>query len=43
VDVCRYISFTGIRNYVTQAQPFIRYLKPDFLDDLSEACVPEDT
>lgn len=42
VDVCRYISFSSLREHVARAQPYIRYLKPDFLDEISEACVAED-
>lgn len=42
VDVCRYISFSSLREHVERARPYIRYLKADFLDELSEACVAED-
>lgn len=39
VDVCRYISFSTLRDQLTHVKSFIRYLKPQFLDELSEACV----
>ena len=42
VDICRYISFSALRSYLEQASPFVRYLKPDFLDELSESCGIED-
>ncbi len=42
VELCRYISFSALRDYLDQARPFVRYLKPEFLDELSESCVLED-
>lgn len=42
VDVCRYIAFSTLRDHLAQVKSFIRYLKPQFLDELSEACVIED-
>jgi hypothetical protein len=42
VDLCRYISFSTLRDYLAQVTPFVRYLKPDFLDELSEPCIAED-
>ncbi len=42
VDLCRYISFSTLRDYLAQVTPFVRYLKPDFLDELSELCGAED-
>ncbi|MHB1416509.1 MAG: EVE domain-containing protein [Chloroflexota bacterium] len=36
--VCRYISFSALREQIAQVGPFVKYLKPDFLEDLSEAC-----
>jgi hypothetical protein len=38
VDVCRYIAFSALRDYLTQIGGFLRYLKPQFLDELSESC-----
>jgi hypothetical protein len=37
-EICRYISFDALREKLGQVKDFIRYLKPDFLEDLSEAC-----
>ncbi len=42
VDLCRYIFFSTLRDYLAQVTPFVRYLKPDFLDELSEPCSAED-
>jgi hypothetical protein len=39
VDVCRYIAFSTLRDHLAQVKSFIRYLKPQFLDELSEACI----
>jgi hypothetical protein len=38
VDICRYIAFSTLRDYLTQVGAFLRYLKPQFLDELSESC-----
>ncbi len=37
-EICRYISFEALRQRLGQVRDFIRYLKPDFLEELSEAC-----
>lgn len=37
-EICRFISFESLRQRLTQVKEFVRYLKPDFLEDLSEAC-----
>jgi predicted RNA-binding protein len=42
VDVCRYIAFSTLREYLGQIGGFLRYLKPEFLDELSESCALED-
>jgi hypothetical protein len=38
VDVCRYIAFSALRDYLTQVGGFLRHLKPPFLDELSKSC-----
>lgn len=40
--ICRYISFAKLQEHLDKAAPFIRYLKPEFLIDLSEACLIEE-
>ena len=37
-EICRSISFDALRERLAQVKDFVRYLKPDFLEDLSEAC-----
>jgi hypothetical protein len=36
-EVWRFIAFSSLRERLSQVAPFVRYLKPDFLDDLSES------
>ena len=42
VDVCRYISFEGLREALTAAQDFVTFLKPAWLQTVSESCALED-
>lgn len=37
-EICRFISFDELRQRLAQVKDFVQYLKPDFLDELSEAC-----
>ncbi len=39
VDVCRFISFSSLKKRMTETASFIKYLKPEFLDEFSEVCV----
>jgi predicted RNA-binding protein len=41
-DVCSYISFSSLRDYLAKVQGFVKYLKPDFLEELAEDCVLSD-
>jgi hypothetical protein len=41
VDVCRYISFESLSAKVSEVAQFVRYLKPDFLQEISESCEVE--
>ncbi len=36
--MCRFISFTGLRDHLTRVAPFVRYLKSAFLEEMSESC-----
>ncbi|MGY1692344.1 EVE domain-containing protein [Geodermatophilus sp. SYSU D01105] len=38
VEVCRYISFDVLQESLQQAQAFVRYLKSDWLQTISESC-----
>lgn len=37
-EVCRFIPFGDLRKRVEDAGPLVRYLKPEFLEELSEPC-----
>ncbi len=36
--ICRYIAFNVLRERVNQVASIVKYLKPEFLDELSESC-----
>lgn len=38
-DVCSYISFSTLKKRLGQVQGFVKYLKPDFLDEFAEECI----
>jgi hypothetical protein len=42
VDVCRFITFSALRDYLDQIGSVVRYLKPEFLDEVSESCALEE-
>ncbi len=42
VEVCRYISFEGLRESLETASQFVRYLKADWLQTVSESCAPDE-
>jgi predicted RNA-binding protein len=41
-EVCRFIPFSTLRERLAQVAAFVRYLRPDFLDDVSESCEVEE-
>ena len=41
VDICRFISFEDLKDRLSQVQSVIKYLKPEFLGELSESCLLE--
>lgn len=41
-EMCRYISFTSLREQINQVTPVVRYLKPEFLEEFSESCELEE-
>src|SRR5258707_14411058 len=41
-EVCRYIPFEGLREALKTVQDFITFLKPDWLQSVSESCALED-
>ncbi len=40
--VCRYISFSTLQTRLKEVGAYLRYLKPEFLEELSEPCTIED-
>src|SRR5215211_1069019 len=42
VEVCRYISFEGLREALESASTYVKYLKADWLQTLSESCAPDE-
>jgi len=41
-EICRFISFSALREKIKQVSPIIRYLKPEFLEEISESCELEE-
>lgn len=41
VEVCRYISFENLRDSLAEAKSFVKYLKADWLQEISESCAPD--
>lgn len=37
-QICRYIAFSSLCNAISKAGSMIKYLKPEFLDDIAEDC-----
>ena len=37
-EICRFNPFEELRERLAQVKGFVQYLKPDFLEELSEAC-----
>jgi predicted RNA-binding protein len=42
VELCRFVAFSALRDHLGQVRSFVRYLKPEFLDEVSESCILED-
>lgn len=42
-EMCRFVPFSDLREKVRQAGDLVRYLRPEFLDEIAETCeLPED-
>jgi predicted RNA-binding protein len=41
-EVCSYISFSSLKAGVAQAKGLLKYLKPEFLEELAEDCILSD-
>ena len=42
VEMCRYLSFESIRKKVGEVAAVVKYLKPEFLDEVAESCELEE-
>lgn len=42
VEVCRYISFEGLREALAAAKDYVSFLKPAWLQTISESCAPDE-
>ena len=40
--ICSYISFSTLRQNIERVAGMSRYLKPEFLQELAEPCVPDE-
>ena len=41
-EMCRFISFSDLRERISKIESVVRYLKPDFLIEISESCEVEE-
>jgi len=41
-EICRFISFSGLKDQLAQVSSILRFLKPEFLEELSESCELEE-
>lgn len=41
-ELCRFICFSSLRESTSNVGPVVKYLKPEFLEELSESCEVED-
>jgi len=41
-ELCRFISFSALSNKISHVSSVVKYLKPDFLEELSESCEIEE-
>jgi hypothetical protein len=41
-QICRFISFSALRESISQVASMARHLKPEFLEDVSESCEVEE-
>jgi hypothetical protein len=42
-EVCRYISFSDLRERMSSVASVVQYLKPEFLEDIAESCEVEES
>ncbi|MFO1350801.1 MAG: hypothetical protein U1F68_09055 [Gammaproteobacteria bacterium] len=37
--ICRFIAFSTLRTQIQEAQPVLRYLRAEFIDQIAESCL----
>ncbi len=42
-QICRFIAFSALRKKIAEASSFIRYMKPEFLSEISESCLIDES
>ena len=41
-EMCRFLSFSSLKNSLSQVAGYVRHLKPEFLEEISESCEVEE-
>jgi hypothetical protein len=41
-EICRFISFSTLKDQITAVSHILRFLKPEFLEEISESCEIEE-
>lgn len=41
-EICRFVSFSALKEQIERVAPYIRFLKPEILEELSESCELEE-
>jgi hypothetical protein len=41
-EVCRFISFAELSQKLSEVRDYLRYLRPEFLDELSDSCIVQE-
>jgi len=41
-EVCRYLAFSTLKEQIAKADPYLRHMKPDVLEDWAEYCQAEE-
>jgi len=41
-EICRFISFEGLKDQIEKVMSYVRFLKPEFMEELSESCELEE-
>jgi hypothetical protein len=41
-EICKYVSFSSLKEKISQITHFMKHIKPGFLDEFAESCEIED-